>query len=224
LLSEPADSELIGPGDNASLSGALSLRQQVLLLIGSGLVSANNFSSEHLQRRLTAACTDSTGMVSLAAQGIPAAFVGLPRPIATALAAAISCPMFQVVSSHAANEDSSSGASDHRRGVSRGPAASNLARVVSIVGNDAAEASLLTSAVALGLVAADVALPTLSSLSTSGTHTANGSNVRRSGPHSIHTGRYGDMLRRREELQMLIFDTVREHSGEVVNDQSASKL
>lgn len=129
-------------------------------------------------------------------------------------------PRRQVVVSSLAAE---AGGTDHGPGGARGgrargggggthsAAVSSLARIVSVVGNDAADASLLTGAVALGLVEVDAVLPPLATAAAPVPLARGGSRHDTDGfgpaaASSSWSGRYGAMMKRREELQAFIRD------------------
>jgi hypothetical protein len=195
LLSEPSQSSV---DECSSAGGALSLRVQTLLLLGSGLIPITSISNDHVAQRVAGALSSmgADGLSFMHFEAIVDRFAGLPRPLATALAVAVTNPMLQVVLSNSFSEDASL---LHRA------SAFSLAKIVSDVGCDAADVSVLASAVALRLVDVNVQLPLANDEID---HVSSTAEIRRRPIHG-NAGRYGTMLRRREELQKVIRDTAR---------------
>lgn len=148
-------------------------------------------------------------------------FEGLPFPFAAALSAALLNPMLQVVlpytaADRASGEGGGRGAGGRREDAAPGHR-TGLAKIFSAVGNETADAALLTAAVSLG--GATVALPL--QLLPTGEGAATEEDLRAA---SAGTGRYGVLLRRRLELRAALHQVLRARATRATGGPMSASL
>jgi len=210
LACETPRTRLGGVGDGED--GAVPLRDLTLMLIASGLLTTH--LPAPLIPRVAAVAAAAGAHPRLPDGGIMHGFEGLPYAFAAALSAALLNPMLQVVLPHTAADRASSeggmrggpggggGGGGGRREDAPPGHRTGLAKIFSAVGNETADAALLTAAVSLG--GATVALPL--NLLPPGDGAASEEDLRAA---TSGTGRYGILLRRRLELRAALHQVMR---------------